>query len=121
MREPEQVASALGWFSISLGVSELLLGERLTKALGMGEKAGVIVRIMGLREIATGIGILAAPHRSAGLWARVAGDAADLGGLWTGLALPSNPHRGRVALAMGAVAGITALDVATATALSDDE
>ena len=117
----EKVANALGWFSIGLGISELLLGGRLTKSLGMGEKAGDIVRIMGLREIATGIAILAAPQRSAGVWARVAGDAADLGGLWTGLALPSNPHRGRVALAMGAVAGVTALDVATARALSKQD
>lgn len=113
-----QMAKALGWFSIGLGVTEIILGGRLTRRFGMGHRgAGNVARAMGVREIATGLVILARPEMAAGLWARVAGDIVDLGGLWSGMALPSNPHRGRVAAAMGAVAGITALDAMTAQRL----
>jgi len=115
----KQMAKALGWFSIGLGVTELVLGGRLTKRFGMGDRgAGQVARVMGVREIATGVLILAKPELAAALWARVAGDAVDLSGLWSGMALPSNPHRGRVAAAMGAVAGVTALDIMTARRLS---
>lgn len=116
--ESVRLARALGWFSIGLGVSELVLGGRLSRALGMGTyDTAPVVRTMGLREVATGVAILIAPKHAAGLWARVAGDLIDLGGLWSGLAMPSNPRRGRVALAMGAVAGVTALDYIAARQL----
>jgi hypothetical protein len=114
-----ELAQALGWFSIGLGATELLLGGKLTKALGMGKSADPIVRGFGLREIANGIYILARPDDAKGLWARVAGDVVDLTSLWSGFALPSNPHRGRVVMAMGAVAGVTVLDIACARQLSN--
>ena len=114
-----KLAKALGWFSIGLGVSEVVLGGRLSKAFGMGTyDTAKIVRAMGAREIASGLYILMNPEDAKGLWARVVGDVIDLNGLWTGMALPSNPHRGRVAAAMGAVAGVTALDVVAAKQLS---
>jgi hypothetical protein len=113
----EKIATALGWFSIGLGVTELITGGRMSKAFGMGDRnAGKVVRAFGVREIASGVAILAG-QKKLGVWSRVPGDLADLGTLWSALALPSNPHRGRVALAMGAVAGTTALDVATARRL----
>ena len=115
----ESVARGLGWFSIGLGVSQLVLGAHLSNALGMGRigKTGAIVRACGMREIASGVWILANPRDARGLWVRVAGDFLDLATLWTGLAQPSNSRRGNVALAMGAVAGVTALDIMTARRL----
>src|SRR4051812_16482260 len=110
----QDTARALGWFSIGLGAAELVLGGKLSKPLGLGEiGTEKIVRTMGLREIASGIFVLMNSDSPTPMWTRVAGDVLDLGGLWSGMALPSNPHRGRVALAMGAVAGITALDIMT--------
>ena len=118
-RNAETIARGLGWFSIGLGVSQLVLGAHMSNALGMGKigKTGSIVRAFGMREIATGAYILARPNDARGLWARVAGDFLDLGTLWTGLAQPSNSRRANVAIAMGAVAGVTALDIMTARQL----
>jgi hypothetical protein len=114
---PETVATALGWFSIGLGVTELITGGKMSMAFGMGDRnAGMVVRAYGVREIASGIVILAASKR-AGVMSRIPGDMIDLGTLWSAFALPSNPRRGRAALAMGAVAGVTALDVMTARRL----
>jgi len=68
------------------------------------------VRAMGIREILSGLGILLQPRRALPLWARVAGDAIDLGGIaWAAKAKRSNPQR--IAAALVAVAGVTALDV----------
>ena len=115
---PEKVATALGWFSIGLGVTELVTGGAMSKAFGMGDRnAGKVVRAYGVREIASGVMILAASKR-VGVMSRIPGDLLDLGTLWSAMALPSNPRRGRVALAMGAVAGVTALDYLTARQLS---
>lgn len=117
-RRGQEMARALGWFSIGLGVTELILGGRLSKPLGLGDIGTArIVRAMGLREIAQGIFVLSNLDSPTPMWVRVAGDVVDLGGLWSGMTTPSNPHRGRVALAMGAVAGITALDIMTAKEL----
>jgi uncharacterized membrane protein len=72
---------------------------------------------MGLREITAGIGILTNRRPAEWVWARVAGDAADLTCL--GVALMSDDSdRGRVALATAAVIGVTALDIYDAQKLS---
>lgn len=69
-----------------------------------------IIRGLGLREIATGIGILTRPRPAAWLWSRVVGDMMDLSLL--GLALNSRrTDRARLAGATAAVAAVTALDV----------
>lgn len=112
----ETLANGLGWFSIGLGLVEVLAPERLGEALGMEDRTELI-RAYGVREIATGIGILAR-HRPAGwLWGRVAGDALDLATLATALT-PDNPKWGNVMAAIGAVAGVAVLDVLCARQLS---
>ena len=80
MMDAERIAVGLGWFSIGLGVTELVMGDRLSQGLGMGD-AGDVVRAYGLREIASGAYILARPHDPKGVWSRVAGDFVDLGSL----------------------------------------
>src|SRR4051812_25627517 len=67
----------LGWFSIGLGLAELLGPRRIAEAHGHPE-AQLLVRGFGAREVTTGIGILAAPRSSVGLWARAAGDVLDI-------------------------------------------
>ena len=71
----------------------------------------------GLREIATGIGILASKDPTPWIWGRVAGDGLDLATLTTALD-GRNPKKGNVGIAMAAVAGVTALDVYCAQTLS---
>jgi hypothetical protein len=109
------LANLLGWFSLGLGAVELLAPDRLERWLGV-EGREALVQAYGLREIGTGIGILANRRPAEWVWGRVAGDALDLGTLATALS-PENPRRRNVLLAMAAVAGVTALDVLCARQL----
>src|SRR5512140_3802102 len=76
------MARGLGWFSIGLGVAEVLAPCALTRCLGMGGNEQ-LVRAYGLREIATGIGILSSDKPAAWIWGRVGGDALDMATLAT--------------------------------------
>src|ERR1700760_1310970 len=67
-----KVAKGLGWFSIALGALELLATRELTTALGMRGN-GSLVQLYGLREIATGIGILISKDPTPFVWGRVLG------------------------------------------------
>jgi hypothetical protein len=113
-RQARTLARGLGWFSIGLGLVELLAARRVARAVGLPGQAA-LVACCGLREIATGVGLLRSARPAAWLWGRVGGDALDTAVLATGLA-------GRdpvgAAVALGAVAGVTALDVACARSLS---
>lgn len=113
------LARGLGWFSIGLGAAEVFAPRMLTRALGMEGREG-LVRAYGMREIMAGVGILAARNPAPWVWSRVAGDALDLATLTSGLA-GENPRKDNVGLAMAAVAGITALDVVCAQALTEED
>jgi hypothetical protein len=109
------LAQGLGWFSIGLGLTELVAPERLARFLGMRGRSELI-RVYGIREIATGMAILSQKDPTLWLWGRVGGDLLDLGTLVPGLR-SSNPQRQNVGLAIGAVVGALALDVLCARAL----
>ncbi len=115
----EGLARALGWFSIGLGVAEVVAPRRLSRVIGCPPSRPALVRGLGLREIASGLGILAARRRpTPWVWTRVAGDAIDLALL--GVAFGSSrTEKRRVALAAAAVAGVTALDVRCGTQLRE--
>jgi hypothetical protein len=68
-----KVARGLGWFSIGLGLTEVIAGRSLGRALGMENKTWLL-RAFGVREIAAGVAILSLDRPKAGVWARVAGD-----------------------------------------------
>ena len=110
------LADGLGWFSIGLGLAEVLAPQSLARFLGMDDHAGLI-RLYGVREITTGVGILAQEDPTPWIWGRVGGDALDLATLALGLE-GDNPRKGNVTLAMAAVAGVTALDVICAQQLT---
>ena len=117
--EAAPVARTLGWFSIGLGLAEVLAPASMARMTGMqGYEA--MLRLFGLREIMSGIGILAGPGPASGwLWARVAGDALDLG--LVGVAAGSNDGEGgKRALAAGAVAGVMLADILCAQRLTAD-
>ncbi len=113
-----RLAQGLGWFSIALGVTEMFAPRALGRFLGMEEHAELL-RAYGAREIVAGVGILAQDDPTPWMWGRVGGDVLDLGTLAMGLGR-SNPQRGNVAIAVGAVAGVTALDVLCARTLAND-
>src|SRR5690242_18053976 len=104
----KQFARALGWFSIGLGLAEVIAPKQVGRQIGVKGRYAWI-RSMGLREIAAGLGILS-QRRPKGLadwmWARVGGDAVDLALL--GAAYASNKKQAkRICAAAGAVAGVT--------------
>jgi hypothetical protein len=111
----ERLARGLGWFSIALGAAELLAPHSLTRALGMRGQERLVAGY-GLREIATGVGILASSDPAPWIWGRVGGDALDLGTLATALD-GRNPRQENAGLAFAAVLGVTVLDVVCARAL----
>ena len=112
----ERLATGLGWFSIALGIAELAAPKAICKALGMEGREG-LVKAYGVREVATGIAILASHDPTPWIWGRVGGDALDLATLATGLE-GDNPKKDNVWATTAAVAGITLIDVACAQRLT---
>jgi hypothetical protein len=103
----DALACGLGFFSICLGVTEILLPRMVARASGARVSPGMI-RLYGVREIATGVGLLIAWNRGPWLWGRVAGDALDLASV-------------QKPAAVAALAGVTALDIAAAAAVTREE
>ncbi len=112
----DRLGRFLGWFSLALGVAELLVPRAITRALGM-EGRETLIRAYGMREIGAGVVSLSL-ERELGLTSRVAGDALDLVTL-AACAGPSNNKRSNVSTALLMVAGIALIDVlATAATAS---
>jgi len=113
----DALAQGLGWFSIGLGLAQLLAPQALSRGLGLEGKEGLI-RTAGAREIATGIGLLSTKgeDRVPWVWGRIGGDAMDVALLATALD-ERNPQRGNAAAALAAVIGVTVLDLVCAQGL----
>jgi uncharacterized membrane protein len=113
-REPGQaLTQGLGWFSVGLGLTQLLAPGFLGRLIGVKSKRDsatlhTIMRLCGARELTTGLGLLNGKHPERWLEARLAGDALDVALL--GLVLGSGHARGRLSAAALAVAGVSALD-----------
>jgi uncharacterized membrane protein len=108
----ERLANSLGWFSVGLGLAEVIAPEVVSYLIGIADRPGrrSLLRSYGIREIAAGIGILSQPRPAGWLWGRVAGDALDLASLGSAMT-DDDADRRKVALATAAVLGVTALDV----------
>lgn len=108
----ERLARGLGWFSIGLGLAQIGAPRTVARFIGVpddGETHNTMFAI-GLREIASGVGILSRPNPAPFLWSRVGGDIMDLALL--GKELRSDQaERPRVAAATAAVLGVTLLDL----------
>src|SRR5579872_7315013 len=104
----DRLARGLGWFSIGLGMAELIAPGTIARLVGTRNHSSLI-RAYGLREIAAGVGILANPQPAGWLWSRVAGDLLDLVSLGNAIGSPEN-DRGKAAFGIASVAGVTILD-----------
>lgn len=116
-RGTSRLATGLGCFSIGFGLAELLAPGTVANIAGVSKKHTRLIRLYGLREIATGVGIFSQRRPAEALWSRVAGDALDLTTLGAALTAPE-AKRGRVAFATASVLGVTALDLMCAQQLN---
>ncbi len=115
----ERLAAGLGWFSLALGVPQLVAPGRVNRLVGVEDtpRNRAIMRGVGLRELGGGAGVLTKPRPGAFLAARVAGDAVDLA-LLGAAARSGRGDPGRARTAALAVAGVTLLDAVAARANS---
>ena len=112
------MASLLGWFSIGLGMAQVVAPDFMHRLVGVneGSRDNAVMRTMGMREVGHGIAILATPQPAKAVWSRVGGDVLDLVMLGRLLADRRN-DRTRVLGATLSVLGIAALDYYTARQL----
>jgi uncharacterized membrane protein len=113
----KQLARALGWFSIGLGLAEVAAPRGIAKLVGVRGEHRVLIRLLGMREITHGIGILTQRPPVGAVWSRVGGDAIDLACLGAALTSPY-ARRNRIAAAMAAILGVTCADLLCAQQLS---
>ena len=99
----------LGWLSVGLGLGALLAPHALGRLTGLGERTALL-RLVGCRELASGLGLLTQPRQAPWLWSRVAGDAMDLAMILSA-AGRANPGRARALVTAGVVGAIAAADI----------
>ena len=113
-----KLSRALGWFSVGLGLLQTLAATKVARATGLRGQEHLL-RACGVRELASGVGLLASRGPRGGgaaVYSRIAGDAVDLALL--GAAAARTPAAcARPLAAFAAVAGVTALDLVCAQAL----
>lgn len=113
-----KLARGLGWFSIGLGLTQVLAPEWLGRKTGLGERTG-LMRLLGTREIGTGVLILSQKQPAAGMWARVVGDVMDLAVL-AGAYNSFGTRRDRIVKSAAAVLGVTLADLGCALKLQQE-
>jgi uncharacterized membrane protein len=116
------LATALGVFSLALGTAQVLSPDgvsRLAGVRGGSPTVQAVQRVFGVRELVQGTGILASPSPRGWVWSRVAGDVVDVGML-VAAARAEGHDRSRLAIALGALAGVGVADLVAALQLSRD-
>lgn len=118
----ERLATGLGWLSIGLGVAGLLATGAVARGIGLRDRARTrtILRLLGAREIVSGLGILTRRRRSIWAWTRLGGDVMDVALLRSALAAQHGAN-GRGAVTTAALLGIAAVDGLTAMKLTRAE
>jgi hypothetical protein len=111
------MAKGLGIFSIALGLAEVFMPSQLGELAGVSRKERAILPVLGLREIAHGIGILSSAKPTTAVWTRVGGDVLDLAYLGSSF-ISDDGNKKRLAGATAAVLGVAALDLICAQRLS---
>ena len=117
----ERLAKALGVFSVGLGLAQILAPRVVARAIGVDDDDDNrrTMRAVGLREIATGVGLLTRERPTTFAWGRVTGDVMDLALLGRAFRSRRHDHR-RLAAATAAVAGVMILDILACRRLSRD-
>jgi len=106
-----------GALSLALGLARLTNPSRVAGFMGIAKDARSIgvVRVIGVRDLLIGVGLLARPKSVTAIWARVAGDVLDLALLATSMLGRAPSRRSRRGLVTAAALGMTAADTLIAT------
>jgi hypothetical protein len=115
----DKMARGLGYFSIALGIAELVVPGAICRAAGV-RGLETAVRGYGAREVATGVAILTSHDPEPWIWTRVAGDLADIATVAIGVQ-QDNDSKGRSTLALAALATVTLVDLACAEGLNSEK
>ena len=116
-----RLAHGLAWFSVSLGLAQVLAPRLISRLVAGDGKYARLIRVYGMRELVSGLLIFGQGTRpAAAVWSRVAGDAVDIATLAAAGASPRT-NKGSVALATASVLGVAALDVYCARELTRRE
>jgi hypothetical protein len=113
------LAKQIGFFSIGLGLAEVLFPAQLGELTGISRRHRSVLPVLGAREIAHGLGILRSAKPTLAVQTRVGGDAIDLAFLGASFFAPDSNKR-RLIGAAAAVLGVAALDVICAKRLSSE-
>lgn len=101
-------ATTLGCFSLGLGLASIFMPRRVCQLMGI-QAHPLLIRIVGLREVASGAGLLSRRNVPGWLWTRVSGDMMDLG-LLAGTLFSGRTTPRRFGTAAATLAGIAAVD-----------
>jgi uncharacterized membrane protein len=115
----DKLTRGLGWLSLGLGISPLLVPGQFGKAIGVGDapRHRATAVVVGGQELVAAAGLLG-QQSPVWLWYRVGGDLLHIGML--SRALKNHDGRGleRTSTALAAVLGITGVDVYAAVTRS---
>ena len=117
MSNEKRLAQGLGWFSIGLGLAQVIAPRAFARFIGVQNHR--VLPGLGMREIASGVAILTQENPVGAVWSRVGGDAMDLSLLGKELT-SETAQRNRLLAATAAVTAVTVLDVLCAGQLSRD-
>ncbi|MGH3822919.1 MAG: SRPBCC family protein [Pseudonocardiaceae bacterium] len=121
----QRLVDGLGVFSLGLGTAQLVAPGLMNRLIGANDnaKSRAVQRWLGgAREFTLGTGIETRYKPAVWLWARVAGDVADLSMLNAVRSRPGRPRsmRRRTTIATAAVVGVTVADLVVALRTSRD-
>ena len=113
-----KLAKFLGWFSLALGVVELIWGGNLAQHLGL-QGFEWLVRVYGAREFLNGVLILASRNPTPWIWLRVIGDGLDAATLVWGYTRDPSQLMG-IVIAFIAVTPVVIADIYCAIRLTQE-
>ena len=114
-------ARSLGWLGVGLGVAGLAVPGHVARLIGFSDRRNTrrTLRLLGARELLTGLAIVSRRRPNRWLWSRVVGDAIDIGLLLGTSTLGRGGRIGRLGrnrrtpLALGALGVVAAADIFT--------
>jgi uncharacterized membrane protein len=112
--QEKPLTTFLGWFSLGFGLVEVLAPRTLLNLIGIKDHDAnvTLTRVMGVREIFSGIGIFVEPRPVTWIQARIAGDGMDIALLSRALTSEQAKNQNSVIAALLSVLAITAMDIA---------